>query len=134
MSLTACNPFGDEMVLRSVDWLENFPWRQENGLNINRDKYEINVNVKGFHPEEITIKVVNGFIVVEAYHEEKRDEYGYISKKIVRRFLLPDDCEQEKVESRMTADNILIIRAPREIVKHETVIPVKHEISMKSKL
>ncbi|CAH0403549.1 unnamed protein product [Chilo suppressalis] len=134
MTIKDYNPFGDEIVLRSIDWLENFPWRQENQISVIKDKFVIKVNVKGFKSEEITVKVVDGYVVIKAYHEEKRDEYGYISRKFVRRFPLPDECVKDKLESRMTGDGVLTISAPKHFAKNDTVIPVKHENSVKSKL
>ncbi|XP_050357205.1 protein lethal(2)essential for life-like [Nymphalis io] len=127
--------FGDEMVLRSIDWLENFPWRNETTIKKDKDKYRICLHAKDFSPDEITVKTVDGFIVVEGKHEEKKDEDGYISRHFVRRYTLPEGCRPESVESRLSSDGILTIIAPRKpVVRRDTVIPVSHEASVKSKL
>ncbi|XP_028159703.1 protein lethal(2)essential for life-like [Ostrinia furnacalis] len=127
------SPFGDEVVLRSIDWLENFPWRQEN-LATKKDSYEVHFNVKGFAPEEISVKTADGYIVLEAFHDEKKDEFGYISRKLIRRYPLPDDCVKEDVLCKLSSDGILTVKAPRKLVKNNTVIPVTHEGAVKAKL
>ncbi|XP_046974205.1 protein lethal(2)essential for life-like [Vanessa cardui] len=132
---TAKPLFGDEMVLRSIDWLENFPWRNEATIKKEKDKYSICLHAKDFSPDDITVKTADGFIVVEGKHEEKKDEDGYISRHFVRRYALPEGCKPESVESRLSSDGILTITAPRKpVVRRDTVIPVSHEGSVKSKL
>lgn len=133
MSGVLSSPFGDEVVLRSIDWLENFPWRQDSG-SVKKDKFEVRFNVKGFAPEEISVKTADGYIVVEAFHDEKQDEYGYISRKLVRRYPLPDECVKEDAVCKLSSDGILTVTAPRKVVKNNTVIPVTHEGPVKSKL
>lgn len=128
--------YGDEIVLQSIDWLENFPWMQEGGIKTAKDKYEICLHIKDFGPTEITVKTADGFIVVEGKHEEKKDELGFISRHFVRRYPLPQECIPEKVVSRLSHDGVLTITAPRkQVVKRDTVIPVTHDNSkVKSKL
>lgn len=128
--------FGDEIVLRSIDWLENFPWRNEVSIKKEKDKYRICLQAKDFAPDELSVKTVDGFIVVEGKHEEKKDADGYISRHFVRRYALPEGCRPESVESRLSPDGVLIITAPRKTgSRRDTVIPVSHEASnTKSKL
>ncbi|XP_039761066.1 protein lethal(2)essential for life-like [Pararge aegeria] len=122
--------FGDEVVLRSIDWLENFTWRNESTIKKEKDKYRISLQAKDFSPQQITVKTVDGFIIVEGKHEEKRDEDGYISRHFVRRYALPEGCPPESVESSLSSDGILTITAPRKpVARRGTVIPVSHEVS-----
>lgn len=127
---------GDEVLLRSIDWLENFPWRQEGNIKTERDKYEICLHVCDFGPKEISVKTADGFIVVEGKHDEKKDEYGTISRHFVRRYAIPEECIADKVESKLSSDGILTITAPKKPVEQkDIVIPVSHEICKgKSKL
>lgn len=127
--------FGDEIVLRSIDWLENFPWRNETTVKTEKDKYEIRLHLKSFTPEEISVKIQDGFIVIEGKHDEKQDEEGFISRHFVRRYAIPEDCRIEAIQSRMSSEGILVISAPRKpVVRRDTVIPVSHERNIKSKL
>ncbi|KAI5645951.1 hsp20/alpha crystallin family domain-containing protein [Phthorimaea operculella] len=127
--------FGDEMLLQSIDWLENFPWRQETGIRTEKDKYEVFLQLKDFEPKDISVKIADGYIVVEAKHEEKKDEHGFISRHVQRKYMLPEECDPEKVQSKLSPDGVLTIVAPRQqVVKKDTVIPVTQENKPKSKL
>ncbi|XP_059058438.1 protein lethal(2)essential for life-like [Achroia grisella] len=129
-------PFGDEFVLRSIDWLENYPWRQENVVRTEKDKYEIVIQVKDFGPDDISVKTSNGYVEIEAQHEERKDDHGFISRRLTRRFELPSDCRPDDVISTLSSDGILTVTAPRQVlVRNNTVIPVTHDSSnFKSKL
>ncbi|KAJ8705261.1 hypothetical protein PYW07_011088 [Mythimna separata] len=127
--------FGDDTLLKSIDWLEGFPWKPENVVKKEDDRYEICIHVKDYAPEEISVKTADGFIVIEGKHEEKQDEYGFIARQFMRRFQVPEGCKIEEVQSRLTTEGLLIVSVPRvPIVKKDTVIPVKHEVPSKSKL
>lgn len=63
------------------------PWgaqlsRQDSGstVNVEKDKFEIILDVQQFTPNEITVKTNDKFIVVEGKHEEKQDEHGFVSR------------------------------------------------------
>lgn len=127
---------GDEMTLRSIDWLKNYPWREENTVTTENDKCIINLVVKDFAPEEIKVKTADGIIIVEAKHEERQDVQGFISRQFKRKYKLPIGCRLEKVTSKLSHDGVLIITVPRQLpLEQDTVIPVSHEGGkVKSKL
>lgn len=107
------------------------PWWPKNAgssIKIDKDKWQINVDVQHFAPDEITVKISNGFIVVEGKHEEKQDEHGFISRQFVRRFKLPEESNPDTVESRLSSDGILTVVAPRkgEAAKGERAVPITH--------
>ncbi|KAJ0171106.1 hypothetical protein K1T71_013305 [Dendrolimus kikuchii] len=117
--------FADDIVLRSIDWLGNYPWRHENLVRNEKEKFEITLVVKDFTPKEISVKTADGYIVVEGKHEEKQDEYGYIARQFMRRYLVPEGCRPEDVKSTLSPDGILTITAPRNpVVKQNTVCKV----------
>ncbi|XP_075987301.1 protein lethal(2)essential for life-like [Anticarsia gemmatalis] len=128
--------FGDDTLLHSLDWIESFPWRHENTVKTDREKYEICLQVKDYAPNEISVKTADGWLVVEGKHEEKKDDFGYIARQFMRRCPIPEGCITEKINSKLTSDGLLIITVPRKpVAKNDTVIPVKHENSKaKSKL
>ncbi|KAH9629568.1 hypothetical protein HF086_008612 [Spodoptera exigua] len=111
------------------------PWRQLASLNrdmgssikTDKDKFQVNLDVQHFAPEEISVKTADGFIVVEGKHEEKKDDHGYISRQFVRRYALPEGTEPETVESRLSSDGVLTITAPRKVpeaIKGERKVPI----------
>lgn len=97
-------------------------------IKIEKDKWQVNVDVQHFSPEEITVKTVDGFIIVEGKHEEKKDEHGFISRQFVRKFKLPEDSNPDGVESRLSSDGVLTVVAPRKTdsVKGEREVPITH--------
>nr|ASQ43193.1 HSP19.2 [Choristoneura fumiferana] len=97
----------------------NRPWRnlrasQDIGSTIkeDKDKFQVNLDVQHFAPEEISVKTVDGYLVVDAKHEEREDEHGFISRSFSRRYLLPEGIEADAVISRLSSDGVLTITAP----------------------
>lgn len=95
-----------------------------------KEKFQVKLDVKNFAPEEIKVKTVGNYIQIEAKHEEKEDDRGYISRQFVRRFLLPKGHELKDVVSKLSADGVLTVTAPRKEklpeVEGERVIPITH--------
>lgn len=110
------------------------PWRkissalQDVGSTIksDKDKFQINLDVQHFAPDEIAVKTADNFVIIEGKHEEKQDEHGYISRQFKRRYALPEGCKPESVESRLSADGVLSIVAPKKTVAGERAVPITH--------
>lgn len=97
-------------------WGELLRNRDEGGtstVQANKDKFQVILDVQQFKPEEIDVKVVDKCVVVEAKHEEKKDEHGWISRQFVRKYLIPEQCEIDQVTSTLSSDGVLTITAPR---------------------
>ncbi|EFA07781.1 alpha-crystallin A chain [Tribolium castaneum] len=82
-------------------------------INFDKDKFQANIDVQQFRPEEITVKVSDDTVTVEGKHEEKRDEHGYISRHFVRKYVLPKGHDVNRVESKLSSDGVLTITAPK---------------------
>lgn len=96
-------------------------------VNMNSDKFQVNLDVQQFSPNEITVKVSGkNTITVEGKHEEKQDEHGFVSRHFVRRYVLPDGHDIDKVVSNLSSDGVLSISAPRtsETAAGDRSIPV----------
>ncbi|MFS6531779.1 Hsp20 family protein, partial [Microbacterium aurugineum] len=105
-------------------WL---PRDEGSSINIEEKKWQINVDVQHFTPEEVTVKINNGFVVVEGRHEEREDEHGYVMRHFTRRFRIPEDTNCNAIESRLSSDGVLSVLAPRlEPPKGEWNIPISH--------
>ncbi|XP_053686976.1 protein lethal(2)essential for life-like [Sabethes cyaneus] len=94
------------------------PWRNagqdsESTVSVGGDKFQINLDVQQFSPNEISVKATDNSILVEGKHEEKQDEHGYISRHFVRRYMLPDGHDPEAIASSLSSDGILTITAPK---------------------
>uniref|UniRef100_A0A2M4CSM4 Putative alpha crystallin n=1 Tax=Anopheles darlingi TaxID=43151 RepID=A0A2M4CSM4_ANODA len=97
-------------------------------VNVTNDKFQINLDVQQFAPEEISVKYVDKSLVVEGKHEEKEDEHGYISRHFVRRYMLPAGHNENQIESSLSSDGILTITCPRLAIekKPEKSITITH--------
>ncbi|XP_047110416.1 protein lethal(2)essential for life-like [Schistocerca piceifrons] len=91
------------------------PWRRFAARNSrlstiqnNKDGFKVNLDVQQFKPEELSVK-----LVVEAKKEERRDEYGYISRHMQRHYLLPKEAVTEQVQTQLSSDGVIIITAPK---------------------
>lgn len=85
----------------------------EKNLHVGKDGFHIKLDVCDFEPEEIKVKTINNTIIIEAKHEEKKDEEGSISRHIVRRYDLPKGFKVEDVVSNLSSDGILTIKCPK---------------------
>lgn len=81
-------------------------------VSYDKDKFQANLNVQQFKPEEISVKVTgDNTITVEGKHEEKPDEHGHIYRHFVRKYVLPKGCDINRVESKLSSDGVLSITA-----------------------
>ncbi|XP_076620269.1 protein lethal(2)essential for life [Colletes latitarsis] len=78
-----------------------------------KDKFEVTLDVSHFTPEEVNVKVVDHNVVVQAEHEERQDDQGWISRKFLRKYIVPSQCDIDQVESHLSSDGILSITVPR---------------------
>ncbi|CAG4958330.1 unnamed protein product [Parnassius apollo] len=111
------------------------PWRnlqaanQDPGSTIkeDKDKFQVNIDVQHFAPEEISVKTADGYLVVEAKHEERQDEHGFISRSFSRRYPLPEGIEADLVTSKLSSDGVLSITAPLKAppkTSNERIVPI----------
>ncbi|XP_049819731.1 alpha-crystallin B chain-like [Aethina tumida] len=103
----------------AVDYQEDFN---------QKDKFQVRLDVQDFKPEEITVKTIDGnAIQIEAKHEEKKDEYGFISRQFVRKFVLPQGHDLKGVVSTLSSDGVLTVTAPKVLEEPKvTEIPITH--------
>lgn len=93
---------------------------------MDKDKFQVCLDVQLFSPNEITVKTVGRQIVVEGKHEEKQDEHGLISRHFIRKYVLPEEYKYEDVISNLSSDGVLSISAPK-LLGHqegERVVPI----------
>lgn len=79
---------------------------------VGKDGFQVCLDVQQFSPNEITVKTVDGTVVVEGKHEERQDEHGYISRQFSRRYMLPKGFDANAVSSTLSSDGVLTIKAP----------------------
>ncbi|XP_011880232.1 PREDICTED: protein lethal(2)essential for life [Vollenhovia emeryi] len=85
-------------------------------IQLDNENFQVILDVQQFSPEEITVKTVDNHVVIEAKHEEKQDEHGYISRHFVRRYVLPPSHDLVNITSTLSSDGVLTITAPKKNV------------------
>lgn len=80
--------------------------------SITKDGFQVCMDVHQFGPDEISVKTVDGVIVVDAKHEDREDEHGYIARQFSRRYTLPIGYDTNEVVSQLSSDGVLTIKAP----------------------
>ncbi|GJQ78327.1 hypothetical protein Trydic_g22162 [Trypoxylus dichotomus] len=111
------------------------PWTSCNGqkdvesrISQDKDKFQVNLDVQHFRPEEITVKITgDSMITVEGKHEEKEDEHGYISRQFVRKYHLPEGHDVQNIQSKLSSDGVLTIVAPKidTVPTEDKTIPIQ---------
>ncbi|XP_045472500.1 uncharacterized protein LOC123679139 [Harmonia axyridis] len=77
-----------------------------------KDEYvEIKLNIIGFEPEEITIKLTGkNTITIEG---KQSNQKGRIAKSFMKSYLLPTDCDTKKTKKYLSSTGVLTVRIPR---------------------
>lgn len=94
-----------------------------------KNMFQCFFNVSQFTPEELEINIVDNFIVIHGKHDEKTDEHGFVSREFTRRVRIPDDVEPHTIKSVFKRNAVLIIKAPRKVIKPASdrgrIIPIE---------
>lgn len=94
---------------------------------ITKDFYQVSLDVHQFAAHEVTVKTMGNTIHVEAIHDARADEHGYISRQFSRQYSLPEGFDAQYVVPELTSDGILIIKATPDFMvsKDECIIPLQ---------
>lgn len=101
--------------------------QQKQGIVEKTDDFVISVDVQHFAPEDITVKVVDNFLEVEAKHDERPDNHGFIYRYFKRRYPIPEGYNTDSIVPKLSSDGVLTVRAPKlQNEQKERVIPIIH--------
>ncbi|XP_047540669.1 protein lethal(2)essential for life-like [Vanessa atalanta] len=105
-------------------------------IKTDKDKFQVNLDVQHFNPEEISVKTTDNYVVVEGKHEEKKDDHGFVSRQFKRRYALPEGCNPELVESKLSSDGVLTITAPKTASEseNERIVPISQTGPVRRKI
>ena len=99
---------------RQLNQLER-KYARDLAVSNRKDRFEVALDCSHFKPDEINVKLNGNQLTVDAKHEERSDEHGFISRSFSRRYVLPDNVVLDKLESSLGPDGILCIKAPKKI-------------------
>lgn len=94
---------------------------------ITKDYYQVSLDVHQFAANEVTVKTMGNTIHVDAIHDARADEHGYISRQFSRQYTLPEGFDAQYVVPELSSDGILTIKATPEFMvsKDERIIPIQ---------
>ncbi|CAH2102044.1 unnamed protein product [Euphydryas editha] len=76
-----------------------------------KDRFEVYLDVEDYGPDEIKVKTIDGFVVVEGQHEEQWDGRGWVQRQFQRRCPLPEGYKTQTLLSQYSSDGTLTITA-----------------------
>lgn len=103
---------------------------EEPQLISDSDKFQVNLNVKRFKPDELRVKVKNRNIVVEGKQKRTEDKQ-FMANHFVQRFALPPGSQQDEVTAVLNEKGILMVSVPRHEVPPP---PPEREVPIEVKL
>lgn len=74
--------------------------------------FKVSMDVHDFLPSELTVKTNEKSIEIEGKHEEYRFGRRYVSRQFSRRYTLPPGYNANAINSELSSDGILTIKAP----------------------
>uniref|UniRef100_A0A1B6JCU8 SHSP domain-containing protein n=1 Tax=Homalodisca liturata TaxID=320908 RepID=A0A1B6JCU8_9HEMI len=91
-----------------------------------KNNFRISLDVQQFKPNELSVKVVDDFVVIEGKHGEQTDDYGLVSRQFTRRYRLPPDVDAEALQSSLSSDGVLQVEAPKKppVQGSERIVPI----------
>lgn len=100
-------------------------------------KFCLRIDCSHFKPEEIKVVVKDRDVLIECNHEERSDAHGWVRRRFVRRYRLPEECEPEKVVSNLDPSGMLVVEAPKKAAipltdYNERIVPIEYKQENKS--
>jgi len=84
-------------------------------VSASNDKFQIQLELPGFAPEDFSLKTKEDIIIVEAVHESKNEDGSSKSRKFTKEFKMPTGVVTEQLASTYSGAGILTVSAPRVI-------------------
>ena len=102
----------DEPVAQQWDW----PLQHNDGIvkvqDLN-DRWEVDMDMAYFAPNEIEVKVVGDHLTFHCHHEMRNDDHGTISREVNRSYRLPDSVDKSTIKSHLLQNGVLRVTAKK---------------------
>jgi len=96
--------------------MELFKTKDSEVIRVKEDesKLEVSLDTSQYRPDELSVAVSEGVLVVEGKHEEKAEDGSkMVSRSFSRKYSLPASAEADQVASNLSSDGVLVITAPK---------------------
>ncbi|XP_013198562.1 alpha-crystallin B chain-like [Amyelois transitella] len=96
-------------------------------IKIDKETFQLTLDVRQFDKEEVRVKARPEFIIVEGKQERKTKD-GFVIRQFVRKFKLPIGCDPQTIKTTLSPNGILTVTAPRKFCEKnlpcERIIPI----------
>ena len=97
-----------------------------------QEQFETRINVKGFHPDEISVKIKDDrYVEVQARHEEK-SENGHTYREFKKFVQLPEGVDSQQVTPVLSTDGVLTVKVPKSLTLTKDA-PITQDIEVEMK-
>jgi len=96
--------------------MELFKTKDSEVIRVKEDdsKLEVSLDTSQYRPDELSVAVSDGVLVVEGKHEEKAEDGSkMVARSFSRKYSLPASAEADQVASNLSSDGVLVITAPK---------------------
>jgi len=84
-------------------------------VSASNDKFQIQLELPGFAPEDFSLKTKDDIIIVEAIHNTKSEDGSSNTRQFSKEFKMPGGVVSEQLASTYSGTGILTVSAPRVI-------------------
>ncbi|XP_067849497.1 alpha-crystallin A chain isoform X2 [Heptranchias perlo] len=97
-----------------------------------KDRFLINLNVKHFSPDELSVKIIDDFVEIHGKHAERQEDHGRVSREFHRTYRLPSNVDQSSLSCSLSPEGMLTLCGPKNPSGADSnwqnqPIPVTHE-------
>uniref|UniRef100_A0A0R3RNX3 SHSP domain-containing protein n=1 Tax=Elaeophora elaphi TaxID=1147741 RepID=A0A0R3RNX3_9BILA len=100
-----------------------------------KDNFGIKLDVSQFRPEELSVKMQDGRLLVEGHHEERNDQHGSVKRHFIRKYTIPKTVLQDSLESQLSDQGVLRITAKKRAIENSQFknIPIQFNSTKNNK-
>ncbi|XP_052075858.1 alpha-crystallin A chain-like [Mytilus californianus] len=103
-------PWYNEDYVRSNDVAEAFAKSEVAEVKYDSKKLEINLDVSMYSPEELNVTIAEDRMIIKGKHEQKEDNYGFITREFTREFVVPENIDADRITSTLSEEGMLMIQ------------------------
>jgi HSP20 family molecular chaperone IbpA len=82
-------------------------------VSASNDKFQVQLELPGFAPEDFSLKTKDDIVIVDAVHEAKHEDGSSDVRRFTREFKMPTGVVREQLASTYSGKGILTVSAPR---------------------
>ena len=85
-------------------------------VSASNDKFQVQLELPGFAPEDFSLKTKDDIVIVEAVHDVKSEDGSSDTRRFTREFKMPGGVVREQLSSTYSGKGILTVSAPRNVL------------------